>query len=70
MNPCTERNAALTSEGTYWAGGSGSYGHISDEKVDDPSCEEGALAWLGVLWKLKQGCWYPSDRSEREACQE
>eukprot|EP00969_Alexandrium_andersonii_P280362 12394890-Alexandrium_andersonii.AAC.1 len=24
MNPCTERNAALTSESMYWSGGGGS----------------------------------------------
>eukprot|EP00969_Alexandrium_andersonii_P095003 4196484-Alexandrium_andersonii.AAC.1 len=60
MNPCTGRNAELTPGGMYGSGGGGAYGQIADNKIDNPSCTEGALAWLGVLWKLKQGCWYPS----------
>eukprot|EP00969_Alexandrium_andersonii_P009851 430248-Alexandrium_andersonii.AAC.1 len=73
MNPCTERNADVGSEGMYWSGRSGAYTCITDPNLDwkeycgDPSCLEGALAWLGVLWKIKQGCWYPSNETEREA---
>eukprot|EP00969_Alexandrium_andersonii_P257697 11393823-Alexandrium_andersonii.AAC.1 len=59
----------------YWADKSGAYAEVDEELIGwedycgDPSCLEGALAWMGVVWKIRQGCWYPSSRAEREAGQ-
>eukprot|EP00969_Alexandrium_andersonii_P263923 11665119-Alexandrium_andersonii.AAC.1 len=43
---------------------------IGESIAEIPRVWKGALAWLGVLWKIKQGCWYPSDETEREAGRE
>eukprot|EP00969_Alexandrium_andersonii_P156327 6911809-Alexandrium_andersonii.AAC.1 len=59
----------------YWTDKSGAYAEVKEDDIgwkeycSDPACPEGALAWLGVLWKIKQGCWYPSADTEQEAGQ-
>eukprot|EP00969_Alexandrium_andersonii_P328739 14526179-Alexandrium_andersonii.AAC.1 len=76
MHPCTDRSADVVSEGMYWADRSGAFMCIADTDPDwknycgFPEIIEGALGWLGVLWKMKQGCWYPSDEVERVAGEE
>eukprot|EP00969_Alexandrium_andersonii_P077070 3397792-Alexandrium_andersonii.AAC.1 len=78
MNPCTDRKATLTSEGMYWSGTGGAYRDgrstaprqgVDDRRAKEQSDNEGALAGMGAVWRMKQGCWYASSEDERVACE-